>query len=114
MFNEGSTYPAAGGQIPYPLALFGILVLGLNGVYVMPVAPWLTVCTLAGILVVAAHVLVFDRPADGSYSMRGHDAMQQLYAELEERRNSGEILPFGNWLPRHRALYDAQQALSGL
>jgi hypothetical protein len=109
MNTNGSARTAASGRIPMPTGLFVMLVLGLFGAYVMPVAPGITVITLLGMTVIAYELLVSDKPADGTYPMRGRDAMTELYAELEERRAGGELFPFTNWHPLHRVLWEAQQ-----
>ena len=121
MFNEQT--PAHGrmgadGKFPYGFGLFGMLVIGTFGVMVAPASVFLTVTALLGVALIAGIMLVTDTPeptpgyhGEPIYPMRGRDAMDQLYAEIERRSAEGELFPFGNWLPRFRVQFEAQQAI---
>lgn len=97
----------------YLVSLMSALGLGTVGALLLPVNPVVGGVALLGMLLIGTMLLVWDRPDDGTYPMRGRDAMELLYAELDRRRAGGEILPFGNWLPLHRVLYEAQRAMYG-
>jgi hypothetical protein len=91
-------------------SLLSILGIGVFGALLMPVSPLLSILALASMLLFAGMLLAFDTPQYGTYPMRGCDAMEQIYAELEQRRIQGFTSPFGDWLPLNRVLHEAAQA----